>query len=1152
MSLLAEPFRYSGNLQPPLSPELPGPVEFTPEEMDIMEQQFIAQNPPMEEYTSEELDAMERQIMAQNPPVEEYTAQDLDKMEVGQLHDPSYYPSMEEWRRLRGMESELKESGALPSGFGLVADAIGGLFVMAKDAISDAVTDPVDSWKRSPATIQVGGSRMLVNMAELAVWAKTAMKGNPDYRDEETGEFIFESRAPQRMDRDISDLDRYLQSNPTAQVRPVTGEDLEQWEYQRFLDGKTLRGVYEELGDQQAPPEYLYNLVTTGGASNEMLAANPNQAAVVEVVTDPINLVSFAGVASKLGLSSVMKGVSARMADGVRKIAGGSADKIDEAAGLFTAAVEKRTGMTAETQRSAAKWMAAGGGAAFVGANAELLPEELKKPAAAIPAFYLLYRAGLGTLRKIETGARTSAVILREAADATKGLDQVARAAVVANPDVPDVFRAAVANPRQFLSVESTPARLAVNEALSPQTRAIMDRLANPLIVQSVRGVSAAATGTAKGAMFSAPFAAIAAGAGEGDQAATMLGMGAAFGGLGGVASRGMGLRQRRQQAAVSDVARMFVDVELAGGDVSRMAKTMNTDELVRMAAMQGFFRQKVDVIPIGAEDYSLNVNALGGAGSAGMYVHAPKGERARVFLNVDAKRGNVLPHELGHALLASGALDGNQAASARMMVEKRYTTQGVEARAKEYATNLLSAEAQLKFPGQKLIPSEREIKAKLDELSERGLKRGDADPLDWARDEIFAEEFSRGSQGMRFDDIRRGYGGAVAGFTEFAEGVLGAQARALSASGIPIDPRTGAVRGNVDRLFQMNPLLDEDAALKKSLRQYMSNYQQWIRNPDVINRPEAGVKIAPGGSAAELMNNPQVRFYDRGDGILQNEFARIDPRTGQAVLRSEKEIAAETRARQTQMKSIISGQFRKPNDPVLGRRRRSDGAEVITGKVLPKNFDFLNGYAPHVREFARGFERMAETGESMQVRYHSIGSGDSGAFRIKRLGNLEAINREVIPFGWQMTKPGNLLAQVLDLTQVRNRALRAINLQKDEMSPFNYDMAELEAGLKTWMNNHRQGLPGENGIGIEKRDAINALMGINTKLNRSRNPMATAFGSGSAIKSFRLDRVDAMAPTGRTGFFFDYNKANGNFMPEIETPLPDMSQPVGGITVQR
>ena len=429
-----------------------------------------------------------------------------------------------------------------------------------------------------------------------------------------------------------------------------------------------------------------------------------------------------------------------------------------------------------------------------------------------------------------------------------------------------------------------------------------------------------------------------------------------------------------------------------------------------------------------------------------------------------------------------------------------------------------------------------------MDELGQSGLLRGDIDPLDWARDEIFAEDFRQASQSMDFAAIRRNLP-ADGSWLGSMEGILGAQANALSISGVRIDP----VTGQPDPLFKTNPILDTDPVLKKQLGQYLNNYRQWINHPDQTKA--RGVRVAPTARPQDLANNPQVTFHDYGNGVLANEFARIDPATGQAILRDQRDINADTAKRQQQIKNLVGSKLMPATDPNLGPKKTADGRVTVRGRTLPQQFDFLNGFAQHQRTFARQLENAAAAGESLMVRYHSIGTGDSGSFRVRNLGHLEAITREVIPWGWELTSKGNLLTSVLDLTQFRNRAIKAINAGDPTIGRlYNNDLKAIEADLKQWMDNHRQDLPGSNKIGEQRRDAINSLIGIATNVNIAANPFSGKIaGPSSAIKQFRLDRLDAATGTGRTGFHFDYDKANGNLLPEVATPLPDLSRDLPG-----
>jgi hypothetical protein len=1080
------------------------------------------------EYSTEELDLLDQA----NKP-KEFTSDELDQEAAAALEDPNYIPTRDEYFDQKATKERLKAQGKIPGNGELAAKAVGGLFVSAFDAFNSTLFSPVETLAKSPATLQTGIGRAALGAMQLGGWAKQALEGQPRYINEATGEFLFaEAQNPMIL---AGFQERY----PNQPIRATNEEDLKDYEFKNHLQEKGIDAEYQALGQKTAPTELLTRVLT---GRNQQETPIESQAQVLEIATDPTNLIPFGAGAKTLGLSRGMKIVSAKTASGIEKLAGGLVKGNDILAERFARVVTEKTGVSPQNISAAANAMTFGrnvgiGGGIAMGATALGAPPEVS---ATIAGFYPAYKAGLGVLRKIETGAGASKIILRESADATNGLDQAARAAVLANPAVPSIFKEVLERPSQFVSIESTPARLAANQALSPQMRAFMGKLSNPAIVQAVRGSSALATGAVKGAAANVPFALLAANAGQDEDAAAMLAMGGTFGALGGGVDRFTGLAQRRQQAALSDVSRMLVDIELNGGDVGKMMSTQTPDNLVRLAAMQGTFRNGLDFVPLSAEDYDANVAAQGGAGTAGMFVQAPLGERAKVFINLDARRGGVEPHEFGHALLASGALDGQQKYAARAWVDKTYGPEGVQARAREYASNIIRGKNASAFPDGNFEISPGTLTAEMENLSQGGLARGDMDGLDWARDEIFAETFAKASNSMDFTAIRRG---APAGgnMLTFAESVLGAQARALSASGVRIDPQTGQALDTPGSLFKENPILATDKALLNQLGTYINNYRQWANDPS-HEKPRPN-RIAPSGRASDLANNPQVTFYDRGDGVKATTFATQDPATGQAILRDQRDLNKEHAKVKEQIRNIVGSKLIPDSNPVLGPKKTADGRVTVRGRVLPPSFDFLNGFMPHIRAFARQFEALGAAGESMQVRYHAIGSGDTGAFRVNRLGNLEAITREVIPWGWELTKAGNLNATVLDLSQFRNRAMRGIAERNPALAPFDYDIGKIEADLKIYMENHRQELPGNTKIGDEKRDAINAILGIATTKNRERNALSGSFGPGSAIKQFRLDRVDAAVGTGRTGFHFDYDRANRNFMPDKPAPMPDLSQ---------
>jgi hypothetical protein len=184
--------------------------------------------------------------------------------------------------------------------------------------------------------------------------------------------------------------------------------------------------------------------------------------------------------------------------------------------------------------------------------------------------------------------------------------------------------------------------------------------------------------------------------------------------------------------------------------------------------------------------------------------------------------------------------------------------------------------------------------------------------------------------------------------------------------------------------------------------------------------------------------------------------------------------------------------------------------------------------------------EALGTAGETMQVRYFALGKSKD-VFKQGDLRNAQAINREVMFVEWQATKDGNINAFVVDLTQFRNRAMKAIAQRDPSLAEINWDFKQLEADLRRVLDNHANGRAGADGVGEPRRNAVNALLGIGTKTNRAANPLTGLGGKGSALKTLRLDAFDDIAGTGRQGFSFDYQKANGNFMPDAPAPRPDL-----------
>ena len=1052
---------------------------------------------------------------------DELTDVQLTKALGEAYRDPEHLMTKDEfasWVAMRDQVGSVEKVGEFLGG---VARGAGGLVRTAADATAAIASDPVDVYQNSPATMAEGVRRGAV------------------------GGFDF----GRKVVRTVGDV--AVGAGRVAGIVDPEQDPLET-DFQRYLFDK---GMTQALIDNPNPELTAAGQYGTGfmglgfGEGSQPAAVNEPVAEVVAMASDLTNIVPL-GVGLKGG--TIMRGGVVRGVEGVagitQRVVGG-AERVREAVGSrVSGAMQDATGLTA-AQQTAASVVLTPGAAAVAGMVSPQLAAgtaaitSLPATSAAVGLVLKRTRDAAGAVKQIALETRTPLGSARAA--------DTAAAKVAANAAIPSRYRDALGT----ASVESAAARVAANESLSLPVRrmakSLDNEVASTLGGAGVRVVGGAVEGGAVGLALGALTAEDVESLGE------VTGGGVLFGGVGGGVSAGVERfgAAGRQRVGDADVARMFVDVERAGGDVAALS-ALSHEKLQGLASMQGLLAGSVDFVPLKGAEYIDNLTVLnqtGAVAGAGAFVDGAPGQRPRIFINLDDAGGaNAAAHEFGHALIKSPAMGGTLKNALRNFAQQTYGAEGVRLRGREYARKLLEAER--RHVGDDSAPTEltaseaREIESgrttfanvnqarrarapkitegmidqKMQALSDEGVARGDMDPLDWARDEVFAEQWANAGEAMNLNRIRAGMP-AGGYFPVFAEAILAAQARVFESLGVKVDRQTGAVR---PQLFTDHPLVGADVRMRKQLQEYARTQERWL----VGNAYEktVGVKIAPRAKVAEVANSPFIRLQEAGPGLRENEFLREV--NGQLSLKPQKEIDTAYKTRAAQLNQFRSLPMVKANDPTFGPRRRSDGQVVVSGARLPQKFDFFAAMPPHLRRFARELEQSADAGGTLFALYHSIGSSDGGSFKVKNLGNLEAIQREVAFFGWRQSKNNNLLAEVIDITTLRGKVMRA--QQEGKLALFNNDLDVFWSDLKTLQRNHAEGLPGAATIGIDKRDAINAMLGINTVANRGGNPRHGEFGRRSVIKSFRLDRLEDLTATGRDGIKFDYWKANANLRP--------------------
>lgn len=521
-----------------------------------------------------------------------------------------------------------------------------------------------------------------------------------------------------------------------------------------------------------------------------------------------------------------------------------------------------------------------------------------------------------------------------------------------------------------------------------------------------------------------------------------------------------------------------------------------------------------------------------------------------------------ILPHEIGHAILTSNILDGAIRDDMRNLVNQQYGADGIEVRGREYVTRLVDrdilAGAHDSLPdkmtrqefddiaagkvtmadvvkGKPLSDAERTrlINERMEEMREQSRSSGNnQDGLDVFRDEVVAETFSSLSQSIDFRNMRTG-GPRV------MESVYNGMTRMFETLGLNFDQSTGKLLDSPSVIFRDSPLT-KDPVMRKRLQEHLRNYEALMVNMEQAGqRKQRGTAVSSDGTAESARRSTHTKLRPNDNGILENDIVFID-QNGNAQWKPQDMLDEQERGRASQVMFLYEKDKILPaNSKEFGRRRAADGRILISGPTLPAKFDALRWFPRWLRPnkstgdigLARTLEASREEGMSYIFDVNVIGSGESGRYRVKNRGDIRAVIREGAFIGWQATKNHHLNAVVLDLNAFRSSAMKAINGGK--LGVFNNDMTQLQADLMQYMGNHKNGLPGEAGIGIEKRDLLNGLIGTGTAVQRAANPLYADLNPRGSIRTFRVDRLNDAQPTGRTGYHIDYDKINANRMPQ-------------------
>lgn len=571
--------------------------------------------------------------------------------------------------------------------------------------------------------------------------------------------------------------------------------------------------------------------------------------------------------------------------------------------------------------------------------------------------------------------------------------------------------------------------------------------------------------------------------------------------------------------ARAGDYERFMQHLIDQGATPEVIQKIQDTPALMAAAMQSGqaraLFHKNLNFQFLGAEDYAKATGADGAGSSAAT---SPDGKT--ILVNVDTV--NSVPHELGHAILKATGADGE----ARLAIDSMFTPDEVNKIGTEYAARQIDARLKNQAPGAApATPAERDamIAARVNELNtQHGGNK-------WIYDEIYAESAYGGLLGK---DLAR----AVSDPSVFRRLGDAARGKFLAALGVNVDADTGAKLPE-GALFSDPKIYGPD--LRKMVFQHLRQvYENGIAGRGGAESREGAPQGVPVPKDI-YGTHPSVPMEPNpATGRLENDAAVKNPQTGEVTLRKPSEVRLIERTRQRSVREAILKQPAAPaGAPVEETRPRisNTGDRDVSGTKIVDQLPATFGEG--ARKNAALAEKLMGTGGVLDAWYQAIGTGARGSWSRdvrSRLGNIAAAQVKLSPFLFKVSKEGNVLVTGLSLTAAERKLARW--QAENKLQLWDGDPAKFQADLMTYLKNHAENRPGADGIGENKRNALNLFVIGKNKQFATLNPLrSTASGQErqGIVRSLRLDRMANAEPAKETGWFPEYSKKVFNLRPD-------------------
>lgn len=343
---------------------------------------------------------------------------------------------------------------------------------------------------------------------------------------------------------------------------------------------------------------------------------------------------------------------------------------------------------------------------------------------------------------------------------------------------------------------------------------------------------------------------------------------------------------------------------------------------------------------------------------------------------------------------------------------------------------------------------------------------------------------------------------------------------------------------------------------VQKVLKEYM---KQWGRGDKIAIDPEAET---PGLSLSReiVVRDPDVlHLFDQSGVVNWNEKTGLPEgmaigKDGKPVIvdekkifKSAKQLAAENAAMADAVaKAVDESQAPAASEDVVKLRTNADGKQVYAGRYLSDEaiakIEKSGKFNPYQVEAIKNLNELLKSGTGQHTRFFYQPATSHRGSKIYK--SLAGHWREEVPYGWEITKADNIVFRTVSydyLAKNLNKEWARHGSGAQEIWP---SAAQMLQDAKLYLSNLAEFKPGEEGLGVAKKNFLNSAIGLETTGREDVNPLYRRNAKlDTIITSRRFDRTNRITPAPRENIPWSheaYRRAKLNLAPgkSDEKPL--------------